>query len=167
MPIPIHRPLTTVAPAAIDDAEIIHAIAIAANIDAWSPADYCHEVQRPDSIVLKASTNGTLNGFVVARIVPGTDDRPDAELYNVAVSVEYRRKGVGGRLLNLLRQVLLRRNVACIWLEVRESNHNAIDFYGKHGFIVEAKRPNFYSNPVGNALIMRCELDLAPSMNFE
>lgn len=167
MPIPIHRPLTTVAPAATGDAEIIHAIAIAANIGAWSPGDYCHEVQRPDSIVLKAETNGTLNAFLVARIVPGTSDRADAELYNIAVSSEYRRNGIGSRLLNSLRKVLSEQNVRCIWLEVRESNHSAIDFYRKHGFVVEAKRPNFYSNPVGNALIMRCELDSAPRMNFE
>lgn len=167
MSIPVLDPSKTVARAEISDATMLHAIAIAANIDAWSPADYVEEVQRPDSIVRKAETNGTVNGFLVARIVPGTDNRQDAELYNIAVSAEYRSKGVGSRLLKSLFEILLERNAASIWLEVRESNRIAIDFYRKHGFIVEASRSNFYANPVETALIMRCELNSAPNMNFE
>ena len=74
------------------DCVSIRELALEANIDAWSEADYYGEILRPESFVLKATISGKLVGFLVARIVPGMTDRPDAELYNVGVANEHKRK---------------------------------------------------------------------------
>lgn len=166
MAIPVKHLIITVVRAQIEDAQMLHAIAINSGIDAWSPTDYADEIKRPGSVVLKADSNEQIIGFLVARIVPGTSIQPNAEIYNIAVSAKYRRNGVGRQLLNSLNKLLTEHNVSSIWLEVRESNQSAIHFYEKYGFITEVVRPNFYAHPNENALVMRCELNSAPDVNF-
>ncbi len=73
---------------------------------------------------------------------------------NVAVSPEYRRKGVGEALLNCVFSHALDEGLGFVSLEVRESNAPAISLYEKFGFKTEGKRKNFYSNPLEDALIM-------------
>ncbi len=136
----------------------IRQLAVDANIDAWSEADYASEMARPDSSVLKATDSGELVGFLVARIVPGGTEHPDAELYNIGIARGHKRQGIGTLLLLTLLEKLAERGVRNLWLEVRESNSEAISFYSRHGFTAEVTRPNFYSNPSENALIMRLQI---------
>ena len=147
------------------DAAAIREIALAANIDAWSEADYIAEIGRPDSYVLKAVDEVSLCGFLLARTVAGTTERPDVDLYNIAVRPDKLHQGVGSALMDQLLRHLDSTNVANIWLEVRASNLTAISFYEKHGFIAELTRPNFYSNPVENAVIMRLRISPAEDVN--
>jgi ribosomal-protein-alanine acetyltransferase len=138
------------------DASWIRRIALDAEIDAWTDADYSEEISRPNSYVLRATDNAELVGFIVSRIVPGkTEDHPDADLYNIAVDHTRKRQGIGTKLLVSLLEGLASRRVSSVWLEVRESNSGAISFYKRHGFKPEITRPNFYSNPTENAVIMR------------
>ena len=138
------------------DSAAIRKLAIDARIDAWSEADYSDEMSRPDSFVLTSTDSGVLAGFVVARIVPGTtEENPDADLYNIAVDPAVKRQGIGTKLLVGLLERLAIRGVRNVWLEVRESNYEAISFYERHGFTGEVTRPNFYVNPADNAVIMR------------
>ena len=140
------------------DCASIRQLALDANIDAWSESDYADEISRRDSFVLKATVNGDLTGFLVARIVPGDGEYVDVEIYNIAAQPLHRRRGVGSSLLANLLDRLTKRRVGNVWLEVRESNLEAISFYLRHGFIAEVTRPNFYSNPSENAVIMRLRL---------
>lgn len=90
-----------------DDSVRLREIALEANIDAWTAADYSEEIGRIDSIVLKAeSSNGEILGFLVARIVPSNSAGQDAELYNIAVRPALQRSGVGGLLIADLFQRL-------------------------------------------------------------
>jgi ribosomal-protein-alanine N-acetyltransferase len=88
-------------------------------------------------------------GFLVAQ-----SSGPDWELENIAVLPNLRRQGVGLALVVVLlaqaRALLAER----ILLEVRASNQSAIDFYGKCGFQVLARRPAYYRNPDESALIL-------------
>ena len=147
------------------DAAHIREIALAANIDAWSEADYIAEIGRPDSYVLKAVDEVSICGFLLARTIAGTTERPDVDLYNIAVRRDKLHQGVGSALMNQLLRHLDSTNVANIWLEVRASNLTAISFYEKHGFIAELTRPNFYTNPVENAVIMRLRISPAEDVN--
>lgn len=140
------------------DAIAIRQLAMAANIDAWAEADYFAETDLPGSFVLKAVIDGEICGFLLARTVPGSSEDPDVDLYNIAVKSEHLRRGVGTSLVTELSFRLHFTNVANIWLEVRESNEAAINFYKKHGFFKELTRPRFYTNPVENAVIMRLKL---------
>ena len=140
------------------DSSSIRQLALDANIDAWSMSGYSDEICRSDSFVLKATDHGQLMGFLVARIVPGTTQTPDADIYNIAVLPLNKRKGIGSSLLVELLQRLTREGLGSIWLEVRESNYEAISFYERHGFNAELTRPNFYTNPTENAVIMRLRI---------
>lgn len=140
------------------DAGTIREIAIAANIDAWSESDYRAEIARTDSYVLKAVAGNSTFGFLLARTVPGSSDASDIDLYNIAVLPDLSRQGIGSALMSDLRNRLALTHAENIWLEVRESNVTAIGFYQEHGFAEELTRPNFYTNPVEDAVIMRLRL---------
>jgi ribosomal-protein-alanine N-acetyltransferase len=43
---------------------------------------------------------------------------------------------------------------AMLWLEVREGNTVARNFYEKYGFVKSHIRKNYYENPTDNAIIM-------------
>lgn len=148
----------TIERAEVDDPRSIRNVALEANIDAWSESDYSAEIRRADSIVLKAVLTGRIVGILVSRLIPGATDRSDAELYNIAVSSDSRRAGIGTKLLRGLVSTLRQKDVGNLWLEVRESNIEAILFYEKQGFVAEITRTNFYSNPPENAVIMRLRI---------
>jgi len=145
--------------AMLSDAQDIRALAVRCRIDAWSVIDYSEEIERPDSIVVKAVFQTKLIGFAVARVIPGQSSNAEADLYNLAVDTQFRRKGTGGLLFAEVVAMATEMHASDIWLEVRESNKTAISFYKAKGFVTEATRPNFYSNPTENALIMRLQIN--------
>lgn len=71
---------------------------------------------------------------------------------NVAVLPAYRRRGVAEGLLRALAQ--RGSALAFITLEVRRSNAPAIALYEKMGYQAAGMRPNFYSDPTEDALLM-------------
>lgn len=84
--------------------------------------------------------------------------RPEAEIYNIGVRPEMRRRGVGGALLETLFEIFARNDVGEVFLEVRARNLAAVQFYGSKGFAEQGRRAGFYKNPADDALIMRAEL---------
>ncbi|MGD9627981.1 MAG: ribosomal protein S18-alanine N-acetyltransferase [Pyrinomonadaceae bacterium] len=144
--------------ATTSDAGSLRALAVSCRIDAWSVSDYAEEISRLDSIVVKALSEGRLVGFAVSRSVPGQAGGFEVDLYNLAVESDFRRKGTGGLILDRVVTAALKKGATDIWLEVRESNAAAISFYKRHGFVAEATRTNFYSNPRENAVIMRLSI---------
>jgi len=72
---------------------------------------------------------------------------------NVAVSPQYRRRGVADALISALI-ARTESTLAFLTLEVRESNHAAIYLYTKHGFEIVGKRKNYYDRPKESALLM-------------
>src|SRR5688572_4425414 len=127
-------PVPIISAALPGDADELREIATDAEIDAWTSESYRAEMQREDSFVLVARVGPTeIAGFLVARTVPGQNEHPDADLYNIAVAASRRRCGVGGELLKTLISVAHGRSVGNIWLEVRASNYGAINFYAKYG----------------------------------
>ena len=78
----------------------------------------------------------------------------EADITNVAVTLEERRKGVGYLLLERAIEEALYRGITALTLEVRESNQAAIRLYQRFGFLTEGIRPNYYEKPKENAVIM-------------
>jgi len=79
----------------------------------------------------------------------------DSHLLNIAVSRNYQGKGYGRKILE---KVILQSSVlgaTVIFLEVRVSNHRAINFYEKFGFKRDAIRYEYYEGtPKEDALLM-------------
>ena len=132
------------------------------NLSPWSAQSYLAELKNPNAIMLRlVSDDNETIGFVVGRVVTGgeTEIRTDAEIYNIAVTRNYQSTGNGQALLAAFIEQSWKRGVKYIWLEVRESNQKALDFYTRNGFVHVQTRANFYDHPREAALLMRLKLD--------
>lgn len=79
----------------------------------------------------------------------------EGEITNIAVSKEFRGRGIGQRVLTGLLEYAQEKNLHLITLEVRESNQIAQALYIKNGFKPIAIRKNYYQKPTENAVIMQ------------
>ncbi len=73
---------------------------------------------------------------------------------NVGVMPEYRKQGIGKKIVNELIDFSVKNRLSFISLEVRVSNVAAINLYSSFGFTEVGKRKNFYHEPKEDALIM-------------
>lgn len=80
-----------------------------------------------------------LVGYVVLFVTS-----PEAELHNFAISKTFLNRGYGTLLLNHLIRICAQMKLEKIFLEVRESNTNAINVYKKSGFIQIGSRKDYY-----------------------
>lgn len=120
--------------------------------DPWSERSIASELNNPLSYWLVALDGDQLTGYIGSQSVMGESD-----MMNVAVSPDYRRRGIGQALVNALAADLKAKGNTCLTLEVRASNDPAIALYEKLGFHQAGRRPNYYHNPKEDALILRKE----------
>jgi len=118
--------------------------------DGWSLASLKEEINNPDALylVVRDSENGET--VAAAGMIISIDC---ADIMNVSVKEEYRRKGLASKLLDTLFEEGKKRGVKDFTLEVRENNYAARELYEKKGFVFEGIRPVFYSNPAEGAAI--------------
>lgn len=114
----------------------------------WSEAAFAAALEDERAITLAAFCGDVLCGFITGVYLLDT-----ADIYSVAVSSEYRQKGVGKRLLEEFFSAVP-GEVQTVNLEVRESNYPAIKLYEKSGFQPVGMRKNFYREPRENAVLM-------------
>ncbi len=68
----------------------------------------------------------------------------ECNLLYIAVDAQYRKQGIGRKLLKALINQGRQQNIGRVFLEVRESNQAAIALYACTGFIKSAERKNYY-----------------------
>ncbi len=90
-----------------------------------------------------------LVGYCNFRVIAG-----EGELMRIAVRSDMRGRGYAGKLMEVLVTDASKRGVTAITLEVRVSNQPAISLYERFGFLKEAVRKRYYTNPVEDALLM-------------
>jgi ribosomal-protein-alanine N-acetyltransferase len=78
----------------------------------------------------------------------------EIHINNVAVLPQYRGRGMGSAVLRHVLDEARRLGAARATLEVRASNEGARRLYERLGFHVGGVRPNYYSSPVEDALIL-------------
>ena len=115
----------------------------------WSREALEEEVHNSASRFFTAVRGGAIGGYAGMQGAAG-----EYYVCNVAVFPEYRRQGIGGRLMDALLRCAERENGEFVSLEVRASNTGAIQLYEKHGFEMAGIRPGFYSGPREDAVIM-------------
>lgn len=118
--------------------------------DPWSENSVRSELNNPLSLWIVACDGDSVVGYVGSQSVLG-----EADMMNLAVAPQYRRRSVASNLITTLVEKLTEAGVHCLTLEVRASNFPAIGLYIKHGFVAVGKRPNYYHNPKEDALILR------------
>lgn len=120
--------------------------------DPWSEKSVASELKNPLSLWLVAMEGECLAGYVGSQSVEG-----EADMMNVAVHPDFRRKGVAKMLILKLVEALKDSGVHSLTLEVRTSNENAIALYEKLEFKIVGRRPSYYRHPKEDALILRKE----------
>ena len=78
----------------------------------------------------------------------------EGEVQRIAVLPEYRRLGLGRKLMDAMVDYARKNRASAISLEVREGNRAARNLYESYGFAAEAVRKAYYHNPVEDAVIM-------------
>jgi ribosomal-protein-alanine N-acetyltransferase len=87
----------------------------------------------------------------------------ELHIHSLAVRRDLRRQGVASALLDGVLTDAARLGARRATLEVRRSNEPALKLYGKLGFTVSGTRPNYYTKPDEDALILW--LDRLPTAN--
>jgi [ribosomal protein S18]-alanine N-acetyltransferase len=128
----------------------------AAEAAQWPLESYERMTHLPGALALVCETGIGVTGFLIARQVAD-----EAEVLNIAVLAESRRKGQASALLTAALDQFRNSGVLRVFLEVRESNQPAITFYSKQGFISSGRRKAYYRNPVEDALCMELKFPTA------
>lgn len=128
--------------------------------DPWSENSVCSELSNPLSLWLVAEEDGRVIGYVGSQSVP-----PEADVMNLAVAPDHRKKGVGRKLMMQLISELHSRGITALFLEVRVGNLPARSLYQSLGFVEVGRRPKYYVNPTEDALILRKELTDADTVD--
>ena len=134
--------MTAIRRGGTDDLDAVAAIQEASPGAArWRVADYLEQDFRV------AMEGNRIVGFLVARTL-AADER---EILNLAVAPDFRRKGVA----RVLFDSAFKGFRGAVFLEVRESNQIAREFYKSLGFKALSKRAGYYSSPPESAIVMK------------
>ena len=136
-----------------DAPELVSIVAAAPGAAEWSVETYQNFIRSGECLSFAHESEGRIAGFIVARRLG-----EEAEVLNLAVRPETRKKGIGGILLQAAVEELRHRGVTRVYLEVRESNTQAKSFYQNHGLAVTGVRPKYYREPDEAAILMEKKL---------
>jgi ribosomal-protein-alanine acetyltransferase len=139
--------------ATIVDVAAIAAIERACFSDPWTVSGIAETIQYGTARAFVAVDSDRVAGYVMARI-----SGEEAEILNLAVLPEDRRRGLARQLLTAELAALGESRVAEVYLEVRQSNDGAIALYRGFGFQSVGLRSDYYRNPREDALVLRAAL---------
>lgn len=123
----------------------------------WAEQDYLRLAEDPQGLILVAEletmTPAKVLGFAACqRIID------EAELRNLAVDPKHYHQGVGRALVAEARRRLLEAGAKRIFLEVRQSNKQALALYYSAGFGLHSERKDYYQDPREDAYVLALEL---------
>jgi len=117
----------------------------------WSIDSFRYELTNKMTILLVASLNEYIVGYVCLRTIVDV-----THLLNIAVHPKFRERGIATWLLTRALEELKSSGHGSrfLTLEVRESNIPAINLYRKFGFEVIGRRKDYYHSPREDAVLM-------------
>lgn len=119
----------------------------------WSARTFKNLMRRANARLWVAeSPRAEVLGYAVAWFA-----RLEAELGDLAVTPEVRRRGIGRALLGAVLDDARSCGIQLVFLEVRESNSAARRLYEAAGFETVGRRPGYYAHPVEDAIVMSIE----------
>ncbi len=119
----------------------------------WSKKQYEQTLSRPDLIFFVAKQNDELIGYVGGKLMVD-----EAEIYSIAIKKSFQNKKIASKLIVAFKQYCQTKGMTTLYLEVRESNTKARLFYEAHAFSEIAERKQYYTRPIEDAIIMKCNL---------
>lgn len=144
-----------VKPATIADLERIYQVEKECfTTDAFDKQYLACLLESPDAVSLIAKMDKSIVGFIIG-LVNRHFEEITGHVYTLDVVVEYRRRGVGLKLLKEIEQIFEEKGVETCYLEVREDNVGARKFYLKHGYVKAKKLRGYYKGSHGVQLKKR------------
>lgn len=143
------RSSITVVPMAAEHVERLAEIETECFSMPWSYESLAEELANPLAVFLVALCEGEIAGYIgMTQVID------EGYIANLAVTQDKRRCGVATALLQRLVEHAQENGLRFITLEVRRSNEAALRLYERFSFEPEGERPNFYANPVEDAVLM-------------
>ena len=102
--------------------------------------------------ILAELSNRTV-GYILFWLLPDAID-----IHNIAVHLEYRRRGIARALLGEVIDEARRQSFTRVMLEVRRSNTPAQTLYRRLGFLTTGIRKGYYSDDGEDALAMSLDI---------
>ena len=128
--------------ATIEDVNTLCELEHATFKNPWTLEHFSYELKENEfSKTLVACHNGLLIGYINYWII-----YDQATINKVCIKEEFRRRGFAQKLFDLAFQEIKKEECMICTLEVRVSNHNAINFYLKNGFEKVVKKSAYYSD---------------------
>jgi [ribosomal protein S18]-alanine N-acetyltransferase len=141
------RPITT---ADLDEVMVIERMSFRFP---WSAGFFLQELQVPCARSILAELANRTVGYVLFWLLPDAID-----IHNIAVHLEYRRRGIAQALLGEVIREARNQLFTRVMLEVRSSNLPAQTLYRKLGFATTGIRKGYYSDDGEDALAMVLEI---------
>lgn len=118
----------------------------------WDSNYYKNLISDGNSFAYVLSLNEEIVGFIT-----GKKSRDICDIYMIIVDIKYRRHGFANLLLSKTITTLSDLKITEFFLEVAETNHQAINLYQKNGFIAVNRRIGYYkiSNENIDAIVYR------------
>lgn len=137
----------------VDDVVVIESLTSATP---WSATTFINEINSPTHVLLVASIENDSHpqtemvlGFTGGQLIGD-----ELHIHSLAVREDYRRKGIGSRLIQNLIDASNDRDATSATLEVRVGNDAAQALYRSLGFAIEGIRPKYYIDNGEDAAIM-------------
>ncbi len=136
--------------AELGDLEALSALEVEGFGRPWTEAMYREELARETSWVEVAlDSAGEVVGFVCAWQILEA-----CHLLRIVTRKALRSSGIAQALVRRLIELSGERGCSHIELEVASRNASALALYDRLGFAAVGRRPNYYSQPVDDAILM-------------
>jgi len=136
------------------DVPAVHALEEECFTSPWDIDSYYRELRNSNAFYVVARRREGIIGFGGMWTVSD-----EAHIVTLAVQQDFRRQGLGRRLLDSLIKEARRRRVERVTLEVRVSNEAAQRLYASFGFRAVAFRREYYPDNGEDAAVMALELE--------
>lgn len=118
----------------------------------WPPATFEGEIQNlglSHPVVVVDEEADRVAGYIIYWVI-----RDEAQINNIAVHPDYRRRRIAENMLRRVLDALKNEGIQFVTLEVRAGNAGARALYDKLGFKPIGLRKEYYTNPVEDAVVM-------------
>lgn len=134
--------------AATADLSMVHRIEVGSYPDPWPRSIFFLMRGRAPDLFLVAEVEDTIVGYTIGEVEWRSGSKV-GHVMNVAVSENWRRKGLALRLLDELENRFRIRGAEVVYLEVRASNTSAQRLYRKRGYIETGSLLEYYQDEDG------------------
>ena len=116
--------------------------------ESYSANSFANELAEPSKHYYVAKYDGLVVGYVGVQVLGD-----ELNLLKIAVLPQYRKLGIGAKLMKKTFELKNENHLNSYFLEVRKSNETAQKFYQKFGFVTKSTRKNYYDGKE-DALVM-------------